>query len=1207
MNIKKCFRRCRDVFPLGILLLGLLSAVRPATAQAVHGAIVGSVMDTTGAVVPGATVILTDTDKGVTRTTTSSAIGVYQFLDADADHYTVEVQANGFEKWSTTGLQLNTLQTLRVDAKLVIGSASTTVSVAGENTGVIQTETPTITTTFNSDDVVNLPTNFRASAAGTSILGSMSAMPGVQADQGAYSVEGNLPFMSDMTVDGVTNIQVGSSGNPVLFPSADDVASIQLTGVLAPAEFSDPAQVSVTTKGGTNTLHGSGWEYHQNSGINANTYGSSIRPHVVANTFGGKLGGPVVIPKLYDGRNKSFFFVDYEGFRLPESVTESATVPTAAMKMGDFTDYSNPSAAYTGLTDPYTGTSWGNTIPSGSMSSIAQQFLQFYPDPNTPATLTGGGTVPTTAYVNGESANYYTNVSQPTHSNQVDVRGDQYFGSNQKFLLWGRYSYYNFPSTSAYNLTFDPSVNLYDSSNLSTSLSWTIKPNLINVGIFGFTRWNNGDANPFDGTGFTKGLGLSGLNDLWYNGFPYVSFTNITSPPAGRLNSTDIDNTYSYSDTLSWTKGVHSMKFGADVRTYTYIGGTGISTGDNYGNFFFSNSGNAVGTFTGVDFADFLLGIPNNSSYDDITRDIDGSAAEYHAYAEDHWRVTPRLSVDYGVRYEYRPSFYDKNGYYANMDYSVPLTARVIYPNFPQPNLQSASTLASSNACDPDGVTNTNNATVNGAPCMPVVSNTEAGLPRSLRFVDKNRILPRVGFAYRLTNDSKWVVRSGFGLYNVTIMGQTFHSLTGTIQGSSSAYTNALTAGTTPGQAFQPLYTWPAIGFGSGTGGCTNCYGTNEFNASIDIHYHDAETAQWALTLEHDLGRGYGVRASYTGSQTSHLNLKQDENTLPLSSTVSAYNQPFSARRFPNWGILMNYGSQATANYNAMEIEAKHHMENGLQFDSTFTWARALSDNTGASDTQYTGERGGGDFAIWVFDKKLDYGNTPGPRRLHWLTTAIYQFPVGRGRRFGSTMPRALDAVVGGWQLSNIFTWQTGGYLTPAFPAGETDPSGTGSGLDSSLAGWDPTEATQHPDRVAGTNWKPMHQGRSGWVNPSAFACPGWAAWVPGEACDTGAGYNADGTPRSVYGPALPIGRFGNSRIGTVQGPGYAQLNSGLAKIFSLDERFKLRVEASFTNVTNHTNLNENSLNLNLSSASFGVITSGLGGRSGQIAARLDF
>jgi hypothetical protein len=146
-----------------------------------------------------------------------------------------------------------------------------------------------------------------------------------------------------------------------------------------------------------------------------------------------------------------------------------------------------------------------------------------------------------------------------------------------------------------------------------------------------------------------------------------------------------------------------------------------------------------------------------------------------------------------------------------------------------------------------------------------------------------------------------------------------------------------------------------------------------------------------------------------------------------------------------------------------------------------------------------------------------------------------------------------------------------------------------------------------HPDLVPGVSWKPAHQGRNGWVNPAAFTCPGWSAWVPGETCATGAGYKANGKPVSTYGPALPIGRFGNSRIGTIQGPGYIDLNSGLSKTFSLHERFKLRVEASFTNVANHTNLNEADLNLKLSSASFGVITAGLGGRSGQIAARLDF
>lgn len=1204
MKISENLMRCRSVFPLAGLLLGLLSVVLPTTAQTVHGTIIGFVTDSTGAVVPGATVSLTDTDKSVVRTTTTDATGDYQFLDAQPDHYKVEVDARGFAKWSTSGLLLNTLQILRVDVKLVIGHTSETVHVSGENTGVIETESANITTTFNSQDLLDLPTNFRASSSGTSVLGAEAAMAGVQADSGEYAVEGNLPFESDTTVDGITTAQIsGGEANSLIQPSADDVASFRLSGVLTNAEFGDPGQVTITTIAGTTTLHGAAWEYHQNSGMNANTFGSVVKPHVVANTFGGKLGGPVMIPHLYNGRNrKSFFFVDYEGFRLPESVTEEAIVPTTAMREGDFTNYSNPSATYTGLTDPYTGASWGSTIPATAISSIAKQFLTLYPAPNV-AAIANGATVPTTSYVNGESPNYYSNVSEPTSSNQVDVRGDQYFGSNQKFLLWGRYSRLHFPTVEAQSTPFPNEIEANATQNLSTSLSWTIKPNLLNVFIYGFSRWNNAESDAFNGLSFTQGLGLQGLNDLWYNGLPYISFTNITSLPNGMFNAPEQQNTYSYIESLSWTKGRHDLKFGGDLRTYTYITSTGITNGDNYGNFYFSNTGDAIGTFTGVDFADFLVGIPDSTYYDDITTNDDMSSAEYHAYAQDHWRVAPRLSIDLGVRYELRPGFYDKHGFFSNMDYSVPLSAEMIYPAIPQPWLQSSVDLESANACDPDGVNNTNSATVNGAPCMPVVSNTEAGLPKALRTFDKNRVLPRVGFAYRLTNDSRWVVSAGFGLYNISVLGQTAHSLTGNgMQGTEYGYVNAMNPSTSA-----PLFAWPEIGETSGGTACTTCYGTDEMNASIDIHFHDPETAHWALNLEHDLGRGFGLRASYAGSETAHLNLKQDQNTMPLSSTVSAYNQPFSARRFPNWGILMNYASQATSNYNALEVEGTHRMQHGIQFDSTFDWAAAFGDDQGVNTTHFAWERGGSVFSSWVFDKRLDYGRMAGLRRLHWLSTAIYELPVGRGQLFGSNMPKALDAVFGGWQLSNIFTWQTGSYLTPSFSPGEGDPSGTGSSLTASLAGWEPTGAAEHPDLVSGTSWKPAHQTRSSWINPTHFACPGWSGWQPGEDCATGAGYKADGTPVSTYGPALPIGRFGDSRVGTIEGPGYIQLNSGLAKVFSLHERFKLRVEATFTNVTNHTELNEQDLNLNPSSASFGVITAGLGGRVAQIAARVDF
>jgi hypothetical protein len=224
-----------------------------------------------------------------------------------------------------------------------------------------------------------------------------------------------------------------------------------------------------------------------------------------------------------------------------------------------------------------------------------------------------------------------------------------------------------------------------------------------------------------------------------------------------------------------------------------------------------------------------------------------------------------------------------------------------------------------------------------------------------------------------------------------------------------------------------------------------------------------------------------------------------------------------------------------------------------------------------------------------------------GTRRLLWNTTALYDLPIGRGKMIGSGMPRALDAVVGGWRLSSIFNWQTGAYLTPYFPSGETDPSGTGSGLTSSAAGWDPSHRAQHPDHVAGQGWKPSGQNRNNWVNTKAFTCAGQPGWALGDACVTGNG--AEGSPN-------PIGRFGDAQVGSVEGPHFVNLNSGLVKTFSITERLKLRAEGTFTNVLNHINLDESSLagHLNLGSASsYGTITSGLAPRVGQVSMRLEF
>jgi len=1169
--------------------------------QSTQGSILGTVKDAKGAVIQGALVTLTNTDEGVVRTTTTSGSGDYQFLDAVAAHYDVEVAAPGFENWKINGAQLAVRQQLRIDVSLAVGGVQQTVEVSGDNASAIETDSASINAVYSAEDAINLPTNSRAGSNGTSGLSLIGTLPGVQTDgsgsSATYSLQGGLPFQTEVSVDGIT-VQSATGNSPIqdALPSTDAIAEIRADGVLNNAEIGQPGEVTITSKGGTNKYHGSTYWYAQNQDFDAIQYGAGSKPHKVGNTFGGRFSGPVVIPHLYDGHDKFFIYGGYEGYRFPQQAPNQYTVPTAAMKTGDFTNYT--ANGFTGLNNPFTGGSYGNALPSSAINSAAQKFLQFFPDPNHVATLTNGGSVPTTSYIDGESPNYYVNQDDSQHSDQFDIRPDKYFGANQKFLLWGRYSYKNFPANSAEALNVPSAQNTNQNNSLTTSFNWTIRPNLINEFRFGFTLQKTGKSDAFNGTAFTQGLGLVGLQNLFYNGIPELDFGHLSSLNADRLTSITQSKTYVYTDAVSWTKGKHNFKFGVDIRTLEAITPLGFNGSDNYGTFGYTNTGNAVGQYTGVDFADFLLGIPNNTFYDVVQQDNDGKSIHYHFYAQDEWKASPRLTVSYGVRYEYHPGYYDPHGDIGNFDPSQPLSGRAVYPDG-KSSLLAQSFLASANACDADGVHNTNSAIVNGAPCMPVLGNSAAGLPSGLKTVPHLRFMPRLGLAYRPFNNDKTVFRGGYGIYNITTLGSSFYSLTGTLQAQTTQYVNTYNS-TTHAIGYQ----WPNIYAGAGNGGCTTCYGQDYFGTANSINWKDPYTEQWTASIDHDFGGGFAARVSYIGAETHDLVWAPDENSLPFSSTVSAYNQPNSARLFPNWGVINTRDTGANASYNSLQLDASHRLQHGLQFDTAFTWAKALADNQGPNSTSFAGEAGGAR-STSILDRGADFGNVAGTRRLLWNTTALYDLPFGRGKQFGSNMPRALDAVVGGWRLSNIFTWQSGAFLTPYFAGGEGDPSGTGSGLSSSLAGWTPTGRPQHADNVAGVNWKPANQSRSNWINAGAFACPGMPSWTPGTACTTGAGFDQNGNALSP--DPLPIGRFGDSQVGSIVGPGYINLNSGLVKTFSITEGVKLRAEGTFTNVLNHINLDETSMNLDLSTASFGTVTKGLAPRVGQVSMRLEF
>lgn len=1156
------------ILGLGLALV-LAATARPLRAQSTFGTILGTVKDTTGAVVPGATVVITNTDEGAARNVTTDASGNYELVDVKPGHYSVSVTKTGFQRSDVAGLTLAARQTLRADVRLPIGQITQSVTVRGSTMGVITTDTSTVSSGFGKLQITNLPTNYRASSNGNSPYYLLTVLPGVQSDNnGNMNIQGANFTQSSYTVDGISTVNVaGNSPLVNAFPSAEDISEMQVQAVGAPAEFGDPANVTTISKSGTNALHGSLFEYDQNAAFNAIPFGATSNPKLVTNDFGGSLGGPVVIPHIYNGRNRSFFYADFEGFRSPRSQVVQNTVPTQAMRTGDLSNQcsvgftngicNNPKQQIYQLNgQPYLN----NQIPTADISSISQKFLSLYPLPNNSSNFTDN--------------NYNVNQAANLTSNTFDVRGDQYIGS--KFSVWGRYTYKNINELSPTQLLIPVSTNYDRYRMLVLSATNTITPTLLNEFRFGFTNEPNGNSNPFKGAAFTTPLGLQNINNLWYNGAPEIDFSGqMTSEGVDRLNNTGLSRVIEYLDNLTWIKGKHTFKFGADTEGIQGDSSLSFFGADNYGTFHFN------GLFTGNDIADFLLGLPEESDLDNVVNDNFGRSRWWAFYGQDSFHVTQRLTLDYGLRWEQHPGYWDAHGNIGNFNNHVPLSGQAIYPNGFAANL-APPFLQTFDACPLAAVPLTANdpLTLNGAPCTPVLDNSQAGLPQGLRTTSR-RFLPRFGFAYKPFNSNNTVVRGSIGSYEAATMGSVFYSLTGTLQAYTRTFINSV------GSNGQPLFSWPETSTG-GSGFSAPQYGTAYFGTANQVNWKEPYSLQWSMSVEHNIGLSTGLRVSYIGMKTTNLVWAPNWNQS-LPSTIPYNLQPLSSRPYPNWGRVEARDTGATANYNALQVEAHHRIGAGLSFESTYTFQRNLADNEGPGHIGgFCGETAchrSGDY----YDRALEYGNTFNPRHL-WLTTLIYQVPVGRGERFLRGANPVVNAVLGGWQANNIVKVQSGPWISAYFSNG--DPSGTGIGSTSG-------GRANYLDHIGPAY--PATQTANEWFLTSGFECPGGNCL---------SGINAANPP---------IGQFGDAGIGSLEGPGTIDWDFGLSKSFRLTERARLSVRVSFVNVLNHVNLAPPDMNYSDTNnpsqglCGFGCVSAaqGLfnfaGAREGQIGARIDF
>lgn len=1115
-------------------------------AQSTLGVILGTVRDPSGAVVRGAAVELTNTGENVSRAAMADENGGYEFQNVKRGTYTLSVTAPGFRAFQARGVPLEARRTVRVDAVLEVGEVSTTVEVSG-SAGVIATDSPAIQSALNIEKVAALPANVRAGGS-TSPYNLIATLPGVQPDNGnGFGIQGGIPAQSDSSVDGIS-ITNASGNSPLrdLFPSVESIAEIKVQGVGNTAEYGTPGDVTTISKSGTNGYHGALFWYHQNKALDARSFGQNALPAKIGNSFGGTIGGPVLLPRLYSGRNRTFFFFTWESFRFPRQSTVQNSVPTQRMKGGDFTTES------VAVRDPLSGQPFaGNLLPASRFNAAARAVLPFYPDPNT-----GAGD-------RFAAANYIENRSATIESDQLDVRGDHNF--SPRHSIFSRYSRKTNPSLSPNNLLLptDTLQNGYHSGVVS--YTWSIRPTLLNEFRGGVNYSFSQREFPFDGRGFLRSLNLKDIpSDPIYNGIPAFQVDRITSFAKGRPGFSRSWNTQ-FLDNMTWIRGRHTFKWGADIRRLRGESNISFITGDSYGEFAFN------GNFTGHPWGDFLLGAPVQSSIADLRIDNDGRATHYKAYFQDSFRVSPKFTVDYGVRWEFHPGYFDAGLNIGNFDRAVPRTGRVIIPSDPKaPSFIGPGVLATINACP--------GPTINGVGCTPIVTAKEAGLPEGLRENYYTQFLPRLGFAYRL--NEKTTLRGSVGMYNMIVMGSVFYSLTSTVQADVRSFTNV-------GPDGRPIFLLPDTRTPS-SGVRAGSVGTFEFRTANQIDFRPPQMYQWSLSVDRQIGEAVGLRLSYIGNKSAHMPWAPDINQ-PQPSTAFFTQRPLTDRPFPHWGLIYSRDAGANSVFNSLQAEMNRRFAKGLSFNVAYTLAKHLADNAGPSPSSWAGETGGGRVTNSL-DRRADRGDVYATRRHRSITTLVYDLPFGRGRTFLPGASRLADAVLGGWSVSSILTLQTGPYLTPVFTGG--DPSGTNG----------PRRGDMRPDRLGEANGSLSNPTASLWLDRNAFVCPGRTPGAQQFNCSVGVVPGRD--------PA-PIGRFGNSGVGIVLGPGTVGWNLGMSKRFQMVERFSLRLEGSFTNVPNTVNLADP--NRNIADSNFGRITSARGGevfgggRTGQVSIRLEF
>ncbi len=1122
-----------------ILSLLLMLAFTPSWAQTITANIGGTVTDSTGAILPGATVTAINVDTGVKVSTTTNSTGAYSLRFLQIGSYKVSVTAKGFETSIYGPYTLEIDQIAQVDAKLKVGASTESVIVQADVAPILNTDNSQIDTTLDENTIKNIPLN------GQNFSQLMLYLPGAVTTQptgynGVSSVERDTGSSGQISVNGnrlQTNnylwngVEINETINNLIgySPSPEAIGEIKIVSANPNAEYGNAngGDVVMVMKSGTNQWHGSAFGFEEDQNFNAYSWSQKRSfPNVgpkdkfTQGQFGGSLGGPIL-------HNRLFFFGDYAAGRIHQGTVEQLNVLTAKMRTGDFSELLNPSimclngatscSAETQLYDtqtPAAGTGFAPYTNNQNVpiSNPVAQYLfahpEYYPLPNhapNPGTAVTGnftGVAGTfNRYDQGDVGVDWT----PTQRDRFTFTYSQAEGVDGTS---------NYPVPVFFQNGSDYPDKIFTISNIHT-----FSPSLVNEFRAGFSRirWIQGD--PVDPTGVfglhgdqVVGIGNS-TGTQPFQGFAAQQISGLNTPgnPAGGTNF--IDNTFHYTEALTWQHGKHNSKAGVEFVRYQqnnfYPGNDGALGIFQYNGNFTSNPQDPLGH--GYGGADFALDRVFFEGIGGVTGRTGQRQWRSAYYVQDDWRILPSLTLNLGLRYEFDQPIYEVNNKTANVNLK---TGQVEYAG----SIPASNTVPNATVCP------------NRACYNPVYTN----------------FMPRIGFAYQV--NPRWVVRSGYGITNFLEGTGANLRLTynppfqPSLELTGVAPTNNGTT-TTPGSYFQA-----SNGF---TASATPNYSGTVYRA-WDSNLRPAFVSTWSLSTQYEVNAKSSVTLAYVGESGQHLIQAVAANQLyqpcfiggvlqtnPNSTACAAADPAPFQTLVGQSGAVVETASEAMYNYNALQATYRQLPMNGLEFTVNYTYGRSMTNSDGFFGVPNI--NGPSPYAQNAYDNHAEYGPTGQDIRNNLNGTAVYELPFGRGHLYGANMNRALDEAVGGWKLS------MGAVAYSGFPA-----------------------TPYNNNNVAFTNNRanrPNQYMRLHIVNRSINNWFGTDPSSPvGGVCTNGAtGYtNGSGQTISCAFGDPANGTYGTAKPNALRAPGYQQYDFSLFKDFRIvgDHNLNFRVDA---------------------------------------------